>query len=107
MRVQDVQPVSLLWLVPEFPPVQMTTGIERFIDLSEMGASDDLQPDRFFYDHALNLIRRERGASPLFMFTYVTVNHFPWDWVFRPDLTPDWQSPGNDPGIDEYIRRRP
>ena len=77
-----------------------------FIDLSEMGATDDLQPDRFFYDHALNLIRRELGATPLFMFAYVTVNHFPWDWVFRPDLTPDWQSPGNDPSIDEYIRRQ-
>jgi len=85
---------------------QMTTGIERFIDLSEMGATDDLQPDRFFYDHALNLIRRELGSAPLFMFTYVTVNHFPWDWVFRPDLTPEWKQPGNDPSIDEYIRRQ-
>ncbi|HLQ94331.1 MAG TPA: hypothetical protein VK148_30290 [Xanthobacteraceae bacterium] len=40
------------------------------------------------------------------MFTYVTVNHFPWDWVFRPDLTPEWKQPGNDPSIDEYIRRQ-
>jgi hypothetical protein len=85
---------------------QTATGIERFIDLKEMGVANDLQPDHFYYDQTLKLIERERGGAPLFIFAYVTVNHFPWNWTFRADLTPDWQKLGNDPEIDEYIRRQ-
>jgi hypothetical protein len=85
---------------------QTTTGIERFIDLREMGVANDLQPDRFYYDQALRLIERERGGSPLFIFVYVAANHFPWSWTFRADLTPDWQKLGNEPQVDEYIRRQ-
>ncbi len=40
------------------------------------------------------------------MFVYTTANHFPWDNKFRPDLTPDWRPTGNDPEVDEYIRRQ-
>ena len=29
------------------------------------------------------------------MFVYLTANHFPWNIVYRPDLTPDWTPPGN------------
>lgn len=85
---------------------QMGTGIERFIDLKDMGVTNDLQPDHFYYDQALRLIEAERGGAPLFMFVYVTVNHFPWNWTFRADLTPDWRKLGNEPHIDEYIRRQ-
>jgi Sulfatase len=85
---------------------QTATGIERFIDLREMGLANDLQPDRFYYDLALRLIERERGGPPLFIFVYVTANHFPWTWTFRADLTPDWQKLGNEPQIDEYIMRQ-
>jgi hypothetical protein len=42
----------------------------------------------------------------LFIFTYVTANHFPWDERFRPELTPGWKSLGNDEDVDEYIRRQ-
>ena len=85
---------------------QTTTGIEHFIDLREMGVKSDLQPDHFFYDQALRLIERERGGPPLFIFVYVAVNHFPWNWTFRADLTPDWKELGNEPQVDEYIRRQ-
>jgi hypothetical protein len=83
-----------------------TTGIERFLDLRDMGIKSDLQPDRFFFDQALRVIERERRGAPLFMFVYVAANHFPWDWTFRPDLTPDWKKLGNAPEVDEYIRRQ-
>jgi hypothetical protein len=85
---------------------QTTTGVEHFTDLSEMGTANDMQPDRFYFDQALRLIARERTGGPLFVFVYVAANHFPWTSVFRPDLTPDWQKPGNDPEVDEYIRRQ-
>ena len=66
----------------------------------------DLEPDRFYYERALQLIGRERGSAPLFLFVYLTANHFPWNYPFRGELTPDWRGPGNAPEIDEYIRRQ-
>jgi hypothetical protein len=84
---------------------QKTTGIERFIDSSEMGASD-LEPDRFYYERAVRLIERERAAAPMFLFVYLTANHFPWDYRIHAELTPDWRDPGNSLEVDEYIRRQ-
>jgi hypothetical protein len=84
---------------------QKTTGIERFIDASEMGA-EDLEPDRFYYERAVRLIERERATAPMFLFVYLTANHFPWDDRFHPELTPDWRDLGNAPEVDEYIRRQ-
>ncbi|HWP25593.1 MAG TPA: sulfatase-like hydrolase/transferase [Xanthobacteraceae bacterium] len=84
---------------------QATAGIERFLDYTEMRAGD-VEPDHFYYNKALELIEREHERSPLFVFVYTTANHFPWDNAFRPDLTPGWRPPGNDPEVDEYIRRQ-
>ena len=86
---------------------QRSTGIDRLIDMAEMGVSEDMQPDKFYFDQAQSLIARERRKeAPLFAFVYLTANHFPWTSVYRPDLTPDWRAPGNTPEIDEYIRRQ-
>ena len=85
---------------------QETTGIERFIDQNEMGAPDEQQPDSFYLDQALRTIDREKGSAPLFMFAYVTANHFPWTLTYRPELTPDWKGLGNEPSVDEYLRRQ-
>jgi hypothetical protein len=85
---------------------QTTTGVERFTDLKEMGATSDMQPDRFYLDQAVRVIARERGDAPLFVFAYVAANHFPWTSAFRPDLTPDWKALGNSGEVDEYIRRQ-
>ena len=85
---------------------QTGIGVEHFSDLKEMGATSDMQPDRFYFDQALRVIERERGEAPLFIFVYVAANHFPWTSTFRPDLTPDWKALGNAPPVDEYIRRQ-
>jgi phosphoglycerol transferase MdoB-like AlkP superfamily enzyme len=85
---------------------QTSTGIEHFIDLKEMGVASDMQPDRFYFDQALRAIERAKNTAPLFVFVYVAANHFPWTSRFRPDLTPDWRDLGNEPEIDEYIRRQ-
>jgi hypothetical protein len=84
---------------------QKTTGVERFVDSSEMKAGD-IEPDRFFYDQALKMIENERGEQPLFIFVYTVFNHFPWWNKLRPELTPGWKDPGNHPEVDEYIRRQ-
>jgi sulfatase-like protein len=70
-----------------------------------MGAGG-LEPDRFFYDHTLQVIERERSKNPLFIFVILAANHFPWGYRYRPELTPQWRDLGNQPKIDEYLRRQ-
>jgi hypothetical protein len=85
---------------------QTGVGIRNFIDQHGMGADVEMHPDNFFYERTIELIARERATAPLFIFTYLTANHFPWTVEYRPDLTPDWTPPGNTPEIDEYLRRQ-
>lgn len=87
---------------------QTSAGIGNFIDMAGMGVSEDMQPDSFYFDQALQLISREKNAEqPMFVFVYLTANHFPWTASYRPDLTPaGWTAPGNTPEVDEYIRRQ-
>ncbi len=84
---------------------QTSTGIAQYLDMRDLGTSD-FEPDRFYFDKAVDLIRRERGSAPLFLYVYTVANHFPWDTRLRPELTPNWQDPGNSPEVDEYIRRQ-
>ncbi|MDP3690902.1 sulfatase-like hydrolase/transferase [Bradyrhizobium sp.] len=86
---------------------QKGTGVGHFIDMADMGVSEDMQPDKFYFDQALKVFAGQQPSpSPIFMFVYLTANHFPWTSVYRPDLTPDWTPPGNTAEIDEYIRRQ-
>ena len=84
---------------------QTTTGIQHFYDARDLGAKD-VEPDGFFYDKALQLMSQAPPATPQFMFVYLAANHFPWETRFRPDLTPFWRKPGNEPIVDEYLRRQ-
>ena len=79
---------------------QLTTGIQKFYDARDLGASE-IEPDSFFYDKALGLMSQRSPNSPLFMFVYLSANHFPWDTPFRPDMTPSWNNAGNAPLVDE------
>ncbi len=86
---------------------QKASGIGTFMDAADMGTSDEQLPDRFYFDQALKIFGREQPSqSPLFMFVYLTANHFPWTSAFKPELTPDWKAPGNTAEVDEYIRRQ-
>ena len=87
---------------------QKAAGVEQFIDMAAMGVNEDMQPDKFYFDQALKVFAREQPQqSPVFMFVYLTANHFPWWSVYRPDLTPaGWTPPGNTAEVDEYIRRQ-
>ena len=84
---------------------QATAGIQNFRDSKDLGMRE-VEADSFYFDAAARLIGRERGAAPLFLFIYTAANHFPWDWRFRPELTPDWRDPGNGKDVDEYLRRQ-
>ena len=84
---------------------QTTTGIQQFRDSRDLGAKG-VEPDSYFYDQAAQVIARERKSGPLFIFSYLAANHFPWDFTFRPNLTPEWRKLGNAPHVDEYLRRQ-
>jgi hypothetical protein len=82
-----------------------TAGIEHFVDAKQMGGGH-VEPDSFYFDQVRRTVAREKGDGPLFIFSYVTANHFPWTPPWRPELTPGWQPLGNDEDVDEYIRRQ-
>ncbi|MEH2496011.1 hypothetical protein V1294_002490 [Bradyrhizobium sp. AZCC 1678] len=87
---------------------QKGAGVGHFVDMADMGVNQDMQPDKFYFDQALKVFAREQAQqAPVFMFVYLTANHFPWTDVYRPDLTPPgWTPPGNTAEVDEYIRRQ-
>jgi Sulfatase len=82
-------------------------GITDFVDGRTLG-STGFEPDRFYFDAALRMIERERRQGPMFLYVYLTANHFTWDYPFHPELTPaGWRDPGNAmPEVDEYLRRQ-
>ena len=84
---------------------QTTAGVERYLDMKDLGARG-LEPDSLYFAQATNIIARERGQGPLFLFVYTAANHFPWDFRYRPELTPGWHDLGNATNVDEYIRRQ-
>jgi hypothetical protein len=84
---------------------QKSTGIQHFTDSKAMGATN-IEPDRYYYDAAARIIEQERGKSPAFIYVYLAANHFPWEHSWRPDLTPEWKGLGNEPIVDEYLRRQ-
>ena len=82
-----------------------STGIEHFLDSKELN-SGPADTDSFYYDQATRVIARERDNGPVFAFVYLAVNHFPWNFHYRPDLLPGWINPGNPFEVDENLRRQ-
>jgi len=84
---------------------QASTGMQNFFDMRAMRARD-VEPDGFYYDQAMRMIERQRAGGPMFLFIYLSANHFPWDYRWRPEKTPNWKGLGNQPLVDEYLRRQ-
>jgi Sulfatase len=84
---------------------QASTGVQNFYDQQSLGTAR-IEPDAFYYDAARRMIEKERGNGPMFMFVYLAQNHYPWTYRWRPDLLPQWKDLGNDPVVDEYLRRQ-
>ena len=78
---------ALFWGRAHF---QTTTGIAHYLDMHDLGTRA-FEADSFYYDRAIDLIKRERGKGALFLYVYTVANHFPWDKRLRPELTPDWR----------------
>jgi hypothetical protein len=84
---------------------QESTGIQTFIDHKVLGGAV-VEPDAFYYDAAVRTMQAEQPTGPLFAYVYLSANHFPWTILAPEDASPDWQPPGNEAGIDEYLRRQ-
>jgi hypothetical protein len=84
---------------------QRTMGVQHFHDAGDLHAKG-IEPDKFFYDSALQLMAQAAVNTPVFTYIYLAANHFPWDVHFHPELTPNWKDPGNTPIVDEYLRRQ-
>jgi hypothetical protein len=84
---------------------QASTGVQNFFDRAAMRARE-VEPDSFYYDTAIKMFEREREKGPTFFFIYLSANHFPWDYRWRPELTEGWRDLGNRPVVDEYLRRQ-
>jgi phosphoglycerol transferase MdoB-like AlkP superfamily enzyme len=84
---------------------QTSAGIQNFLDAEQLNARD-IDTDAAFYGKATEVLARERGKGPLFVFVYLAANHFPWTFRYRPDLATDWRNLGNPPEIEEYLRRQ-
>ena len=54
----------------------------------------------------MKTMQAEQDGRPLFVMVYTVFNHFPWWNTLRPELTPNWKAPGNEPEVDEYLRRQ-
>jgi hypothetical protein len=83
------------------------TGVQHFIDGNDTGGHV-FEPDPFYYDYTSRLIAREHARAPMFLYVYLTANHFTWDYPFREELTTaDWHNPGNPkPEVNEWLRRQ-
>jgi phosphoglycerol transferase MdoB-like AlkP superfamily enzyme len=84
---------------------QASTGVQNFYDQQSLGTRR-VEPDAFYYDAARRMIDKERAKGPMFIFVYLAQNHYPWNYRWRPDLLPEWKDLGNDPLVDEYLRRQ-
>ena len=85
---------------------QASTGVQNFFDMNAMRARE-VEPDSFYYDTAHQDVRaRARARARCSSSSISSANHFPWDYRWRPELTPGWQDLGNQPVVDEYLRRQ-
>jgi hypothetical protein len=88
---------------------QKTLGIDHFYDAKDL-KTRDVETDEFYYAFTADLIRRDHAKGPMFVFTYLMANHFPWTFRYRDELSADWRDLGNRDvnghRIDEYLRRQ-
>jgi hypothetical protein len=88
---------------------QKTLGIDHFYDAKDL-KTREIEPDEFYYAFTADLLRRDHAQGPMFVFTYLMANHFPWTYRYRDELSLDWRDLGNGDirghRIDEYLRRQ-
>jgi len=88
---------------------QKTLGIDHFYDAKDL-KTREVEQDEFYYAFTTELFKRDHAQGPMFVFTYLMANHFPWSYRYRDEQSLDWRDLGNSVvdghRIDEYLRRQ-
>ena len=86
LRLQDLQPLSGLWRVPEraaLPDLRPASSVSSTLEEMQRRV---VEPDRFYYDQALRMLERERGrASRCSCSSTPSPTIFPGTTAIRPD----------------------
>jgi Sulfatase len=82
-------------------------GMREVFDMKVQRAKSVQERDRFYFDNALAEMARHLKSSsqPLFTFIQTMSAHWPYDWIFEPDVNVPGGAPGTDPEMHEYLRR--
>ncbi|WP_153768786.1 sulfatase-like hydrolase/transferase [Labrenzia sp. CE80] len=88
-------------------PFVESIGFEAFIDQHAMKAPSTHQSDAFYYEYALDYIRRHRvdDGRPVFMVILNMSAHSPWDFRMAPEVVLDGEPFDEDTSLNEYYRR--
>ena len=88
-------------------PFMTSLGFSDYIDRRKLAAASQHEPDHWYFDQALDLIKEHRRNSdkPLFLYIETTTAHAPFDFRFEPQRLARGEPFGNDAQTDEYLRR--
>lgn len=88
-------------------PFLSSVGFRTSLDWKSIGAGSKHERDSVYFDAALKRIRGHRAASakPLFVYVMTMAAHGPYDYRFAPEERIAGEPFGNDPQLDEYLRR--
>lgn len=84
-------------------------GIGKLLDYTDLGATSELERDRFYYAKAIEQIRAHKASgskAPLALFLWTMASHGPYDHTIHQEVAPDGASIcAKDGPWSEYIRR--
>jgi hypothetical protein len=82
-------------------------GLKEIFDMRAQGAKSVQERDRFYYINALADMEQHFRTSHKPLFTYIQTMsaHWPYDWIFEPEVQVPGGGPGTDSEMNEYLRR--
>ena len=106
VRLQDLQPLFMVRRISSAPAASRPRRGSSISSTPSNWAAGRRIPIASTTTTLPASSREQRDNGPVFVFVYLAVNHFPWNYRYRPDLLPGWVNPGNPFEIDEYLRRQ-
>lgn len=82
-------------------------GFAEIDDRKAQGNVEENERDRFFFTNVLRRIETHVTASrqPMFLFVETMSAHWPYDYVYMPEVDVPGGGPGTPPMMSEYLRR--
>ncbi len=88
-------------------PFMTSLGIDDYRDFRAIGAKTKQEPDSVYFDAAVEYIaqHKKRDGRPLFILVMTMATHAPYWFRLDPTIQVPGEPFGNEPQIDEYLRR--